>query len=291
MGAPGGGGRYRLGNEQEQETVAFPTPLRFHVFEYVRRMNSGATGPLLCTARIADGSSRHIVLKLRNPGTRVGHFGPTSLAVELAMATIGRFLGLDVPEYGLAEVDGSFASSVSDEAVRLLLVQNRGLNFATAVVVGSVIWNPRHKAVSAELESAIDSVMSFDAAVINGDRKETNPNLLWDGADVVRVIDHGLACPVHQWDDGTIAASPLFPDSEIQAHSGFRYLEGKGRPFSSLHSAWHHALTDAEWEELRGMIPPEWEHRPGDLERVFRFLRARASRLAEVTASLRRLAQ
>jgi hypothetical protein len=254
-------------------------------------MNSGKTGPLLCTARGPDGSSRHVVLKLRNPGTRAGSFGPTSLALELAMATIGRSLGLAVPDYGFAEVDESFANSVSDEAVRLLLVGNCGLNFATVVIVGSVIWNPQHRAVSEELQNALDDVMAFDAAVINGDRKETNPNLLWDGADVVRVIDHGLACPAHHWDDTVIAASPLFPDSEIQAHSGFRYLQGKARSFSSLYSAWGRMLTDADWRELRKLIPVEWEQRPGDLDRVFEFLRARSGRLAEVTMSLRRLAK
>ncbi|MGH9883970.1 MAG: HipA family kinase, partial [bacterium] len=143
-------------------------------------------------------------------------------------------MGLAVPDYGVAEVDRRFADSVSDEAIRSILVRNIGLNFASVVVPGCLTWNPRQKTGSSQLESAVDDVISFDAAIVNGDRKESNPNLLWNGADVVHVIDHGLACPVHRWDDTTIEESPLLPDSEIQEHSCYRYLFGKARPFANL---------------------------------------------------------
>jgi hypothetical protein len=42
---------------------------------------------------------------------------------------------------------------------------------------------------------------------------------------------------------------------------------------------------------LRAAIPAQWEGRPGDLDKIFRFLNARSGRFPDVNASLRRVVQ
>lgn len=133
----------------------------------------------------------------------------------------------------------------------------------------------------------MDSVMSFDATVVNGDRKKRNPNLLWDGNEKVDLIDHGMACPAHSWPDEEIAQSPLFPDYLVRVHSSFDFIEGRGCTFDQLHATWLRRMGPSWWPELRALIPPEWERRPGDLDRMFRFLGDRSNKLTDVAAALR----
>lgn len=272
--------------------MTLPQPLQFEVFEFRGRMGGGQTKPLRCVARTADGRSVSVVLKLRDPGGTGAHHRGTSLALELILATVARAIGLRVPDYGIARVGPIFANGVTDPEAHQLLVQNLGDNFASVLISPGIrSWDPQCASTSGTLRSALDGVLTFDAAVINGDRSAGNPNLLWNGGDDVHMIDHGLACPVHQWPDPAIVASPQLPDANITAHAGYAFLKGQGCQFSYALGNWAANMTDARWRELRGLVPASWEARAGDLDRIFSFLMARHGKFLEVGTNLRRVLQ
>ena len=208
------------------------------------------------------------------------------------MATIARMLGLSVPDYGIVRVGPIFANGVGHRETRELLARNVGDHFASVLVSpGISAWDPACTSTSASLRVAMDGVMSFDAAVMNADRGARNPNLLWDGQDALHMIDHGLACPVYRWPDDAITASPPPGDAMIQAHAGYPFLKGQGTQFAYTFGNWSASLTPERLAALRALVPPDWEQRAGDLDRIFTFLAARSSKFLDVATSLRRVVQ
>jgi hypothetical protein len=273
----------------------FEPPLELTCFEYVRPMSGGITQPLLVGACLPSGQRLRAVLKFRHPGTRrgQGHFGATSLACELICAALARALGLNTPDYAIAHVGSIFAHSIRDEAVRDRLCQNLGPNFATILIEPLPMpWKPGCTRRSFELREAMEQVLSFDATIMNGDRRQEHPNLLWDGADTLHVIDHGLACLVaHAQDAALISAGPLLPDWIVKGHCGYSFLRGNGCTFETVHARWGSRIGAAFWAALRAAIPAEWEDHPGELDRIFEFLVARSMRFVDVNLALRRVVQ
>lgn len=269
-------------------------PLRLTAFEHRGRTERGVTQSHRVVAR--DGEERPIrtILKLRDPETPRGrgHFGPISLACELTCAIVARAVGLRVPDYAIVEVGPIFAGRAGGESDRPILERNRGPNFGSVEILPRPLaWRPDCSIVSVELRQAIDDVLSFDATVLNGDRTNANPNLLWDGRDQVHVIDHGLAVPLHDEDETVVATSPLLPEGEIRRHCGYPYLRGKRPQFALVHQVWSGTIDHEFWAGVRAVIPREWEGRPGELDRVFRFLTARSERFRDIMVELRRVVQ
>ena|ERR1700731_3137532 len=117
-------------------------PPRLVCFEYRKHLKDGVTRPLLVAARDADGQAIEIVLKVRKPASRDGHFGATSLACELICAMLARSVGLTVPDYFVVEVPRSLPPSIPQETARRLLQQNQGLNFGTRYIKDTMSWSP-----------------------------------------------------------------------------------------------------------------------------------------------------
>ena len=269
-------------------------PLSLTCYEYRGRIGSGWTESHFAVARTPEGASVDIILKLRDPGPPIGrgHYGATSLSSELVFAVLARALGLQVPDYGIADVGPIFANGIPDDAVRNLLVQNLGPNFASVRIrPAPAKWNPDHRTQTLELREALEAVMSFDATIVNGDRARKNPNLLWDGRDTVHVIDHGLACTAYNWPAPVRNASPLMSDGDVQQHSAFAYMQGNGARYEATLQNWRNVATPEFWVALESVVPPSWERQPGDLRSIFDFLIGRDQKLADVSAQLRRLVQ
>jgi len=263
-------------------------PLQLVAFEYRRELPGGRTGPLLVAAMLEDGSELEVVVKLRHPDARDGHFEGTSLACELVCSVLGRAVGLSVPDYSIVEIPAELPEGVADRRIRDLLTRNVGDNFATRYQEGYGLWNPAYRPRSSDLMEALEDVLSFDATVINGDRKAAKPNLLWRGENLL-AIDHSLALPVHQWDDEVIASSPLMPEAEVRAHCAFDALAGRLRQFQAMLDRWRTRVPPEDLARLRTFIPASWERRPGDLDRVFRFLTERPPRFDAIAGELRRV--
>lgn len=272
-------------------TQAQPIPVhveRFQIVDFRRVQTVGVTRSIRVVVRDEAGSPHEAILKLRFPDAEGPDFGPTSLACELISAVLARHLQLNVPRFGIGEFGPVFASSPMNEEASKRLQRNIGENFISIAIRPQPLdWDPRCTSLSFELRQALDDVLSFDASIINGDRRAANPNLLWDGGDSVWVIDHGLACGAHRFDDATFAESPLLPPELVKAHCAFGFLFGRGQKFEELIERWTIACTDEFWAGVQAAIPATWETNRGDIARVCTFLQQRVRRLADVSAGLR----
>jgi hypothetical protein len=235
-----------------------------------------------------QGFRRKVVLKLRKPESSVGdgHWEGTSLACELACSMMARAIGLGVPDYYIVNVSRDLLSCLPDRQVRDLLSRNLGENYGSEYKESMGLWDPDTRKRAPALLQRLEDVLSFDAAVINGDRKHEKPNLLWR-KDEMLLIDHSLALPVHLWDDATIAESPLFPRDEIRQHCAFQAMRARRRVFERVYGSWNVDLDDTEIAAIRNAIPASWERQTGDLDKIFRFLSDRPGRFLEMSADLR----
>jgi len=279
-------------DSQEMETLLHGRlrPLRLRIFEVGPRVPRGKTGARFAVAKDEKNRRYQVILKLREPGTPEGHYKGTSLATELIFAILARTLGLNVPDYAIAEVRSEVATGAPDEATRKLLLRNVGPNFATIRLIPQpAAWDPSCRLLSENLRDAMSGIIAFDSISLNGDRKVSNPNLLWDGADSVHLIDHGLACPVYLWAPDVRERSPLLPDEQLTKHCAHAFLVNKGRRYEILPEQWRRGIDQGILTGIRASIPLEWERQPGDVDAIFDFLLDRHVRLSDISMELRRL--
>jgi hypothetical protein len=268
-------------------------PRQIRIFQIGDLVGRGRTESRFAEGRDQEGRVHSIILKLRDPCTPAGHYKGTSLAAELVFAMIGRRLGLRVPDYAIAHLSDIIANAARDQTLRERLKRNVGLNFATVRLIPQPdSWDPACRLLSLNLRQTMDDILAFDAAIMNGDRKSRNPNLLWDGGETVHVIDHGLACAavyLMSAQDRVRTPSPLLPDPEVHAHCAFQFLRHTGQQCDQLLSRWQQLVTSDFLDAVRVTIPPEWERQTGDLDSMFTFLKDREARAADITTELRRV--
>lgn len=271
-------------------------PLRYKAFEFRQRLGGGTTRPLLIVAKDEEENECKIVLKVKKPDKRSGNrsnFGATSLACELICSVIAKHLGFSVPEYGIVEIRKNFAESVYNEETRKLLLENIGENFATAFYSPATSWEPsREENPSFEIMKYMENVLTFDSAILNGDRTSGNANILKVGGKHF-LIDHSIALPVCRWEHSDIVASPLFPDKKVAEHCTFKPLQSFRKsdpnfiPFENLFINWQDRITDSEWKEIKGLIPSSWEQNRGEVDKIFEFLQNRSLKFGNISESLR----
>ncbi len=269
-------------------------PTRLTCIEVRRRIeNNTATKPLFGRALDENGDEFDIILKVRQPDVEHGHFEATSLACELICSVIARAIGFTVPDYCIVEVRGGLLDGAPTPEIRRLLADNIGLNFGSLYIEGCAPWIPPAEGglePDDEICADLEDVLVFDSVVFNGDRKRTKTNLLWAGYDLIP-IDHSLALLAHDWTAERITASPLFPEEQIRQHCAFPSVEGHEREYLALLEIWRQNVTEADITQLRTFIPKAWERQPGDLDRIFDFLRGRSGQFDATTQHLRRIAK
>lgn len=248
----------------------------------------GATKPLLILAEDNAGLLCPVVLKLARPGDGTAHRGPTSLALELIAATIGIELGLEIPTPFLVDVSSEFASVVLDPEVRRLLEENIGVHFGSAYIEAARRWNPGGEAKMSTPLGSIERVLAFDFALNNEDRSAYNPNLLVQG-DTVVPIDHSLAIFGRERLGEEIEDSPVMGAWLATAHAVYPQVRARKGDCDGLLNDWGAKITDGFLDELRGILPVEWETVPGDLTAMFSFLKERSARLPEIRELLQRV--
>ena len=246
-------------------------------------MKGGVTRPLLAVASEPSGARHQVVLKLRHPLSRDGHYGPTSLACELVCAVLARAVGLSVPDFAIIDLPAALLPAIPNQELRDVLGRNLGPNFGTVYQRGWSDFRPLQRLTAPPLLAQLSDVLSFDAAVINGDRKAPKPNLLQHGNDL-KMIDHSLALPVHLWPDESIAESPSLPLNQVQEHCGYPHLRGRATGVGSYYPAWCGIIQPLELQQLRGLIPGEWDG--VDVDKIFSFLAGRPSCLHRVAEDL-----
>ena len=262
-------------------------PLQLEAAEYWRDMRGGLTQPKLVGALDKHERYKLVVLKLKNPGLPVGeaHYAGTSLACELICAVLARALGLNVPDYAIVKVTEDFANSVHDKSIRHLLMKNIGENFGSVHNRYLAEWNASYVTRSQVLLNRLEDLLTFDAVVMNEDRSIFKPNLMYRG-DLLVPIDHSLALPVHLWEQDMLNNPPLFPPKNILEHCAGQLLKKKSRPYRRILDNWRERINSQKLDELREMLPCSWEHRHGDIDKIFSFLDSRDLHFTDISTHL-----
>lgn len=148
------------------------------IVDIIDRMQQGQCEAVLC---MADDDQRYVV-KSENAGR-------LALVREWVASSIGRDMGLPIPPFEMASVDSSLARYMVHPEAKALA---RCPAFASQFVEQAIQLPPT--AVN-DVDSALRArVLLFDWWVMNGDRTDGNPNLLWLAhKKSLHVIDHNLA--------------------------------------------------------------------------------------------------
>lgn len=164
--------------------------LRRSAVRYAAPLREGGSLPAVVETDEGD----EWVVKFRGAGQ-----GPGALIAEIIAGSIGRHLGLPVPELAVVDVPAELGRAEPDPEIRELLERSVGTNAGLRFLRGAL---PFRAGVSAwpSAELAAD-VVWFDALVTNIDRTARNPNVLvQDGHPWL--IDHGAALYIqHTWRD------------------------------------------------------------------------------------------
>ena len=264
-------------------------PLRLVAVEDRGPMGRGRTKPRLVVASDGHDQLKKVVLKLRHPGTSVkdGHFAGTSLACELICAVLARAIGLKVPDYAIVKVTQEFANSIHDSSTRHLFFDNIGENFGSVFHQSSVLWSSTFQPAQVVI-GQLEDIITFDGIVINGDRQISNPNLLYRD-DQLFLIDHSLALPVYWQSEQKLKSSFSFSEDNILDHCASSHLKRQDCSYSRVCNNWQERINTQKLEELRTMLPSSWEHGPGNIDRIFRFLARRNLHLADISTNLMRV--
>lgn len=253
------------------------------------RLSGGVTEPMVVEAIGGGGSKHKLVLKLRVPEGIHGqaHYSASSLAAELVCAMLAQALGLSPPQAFIVDVTREFCDSIADDRLRQKLNDNVGPNFGSLVLTGVTLWRRTGSGtLPKSLLAALEDVLVFDALVLNPDRTLDKPNLLWTG-DTLHPIDHSLALfvcnshePISEREDYT------FPPSLLRRHCAVASLRERELRFLGMFDRWVRTVDGALLQQVRSAVPDQWQHRPGDLDRMFTFLSYRRLHVAALTQRL-----
>ncbi len=221
---------------------------RVSATRYVVPLREGGSLPAVVEAD--DGLA--YVVKFRGAGQ-----GPRALVAEVVAGSLGRALGLRVPELAIVELDPVVGRSEGDPEIQELLVASAGDNVGLVLLAGALGFDPAARPEVDAVEAA--RVVAFDAFVQNVDRTAKNTNLLWSGGQLW-LIDHGAALYwQHDWDGGLAGADSKFPLSA--RHVLLPWAGSVTEQGEWLRSG----LTDAVIAEAVAGVPDAWWVAPPEL--------------------------
>ena len=219
-------------------------PLRqINATEYIAPLREGGSLPAI--VRADDGAI--YAMKFFGAGQ-----GEKALIAELISGEIARYLGFNVPEITLIELDPSIGHTEPDAEIQDLLHASAGMNLGMAFLTHSTTFSlmmplPPSEAFASRL-------VWFDAFVTNMDRTPRNVNMLIHQGDIW-LIDHGASLYFqHNWQD-TIQHSKM-PFPMIRDHVLLPLaadLEGANRFFLE-------ALSREVFERIVAQVPDAWLH-------------------------------
>ncbi len=211
-----------------------------NLIRYLQPFREGGSLPALAEA---DDGFKYVI-KFRGAGQ-----GPKALIADFIGGITAKYLGLNVPELVMANLDESFGRTEPDEEIQDLLKASTGLNLGIHFLEGAVTFDPAVKDIDSLTASKI---VWLDAYLTNVDRTAKNTNLLyWHHA--LWLIDHGASLYFHhQWENWEKMA--LSPFKNIKDHVLLPYakdLEKVNEQFPAL-------LSDDILKAIINMIPEDW---------------------------------
>lgn len=235
------------------------------LIRYLQPFREGGSLPALAEAN--DGFK--YVIKFRGAGQ-----GSKALIADFIGGIMAKYLGLNVPELVLANLDESFGRTEPDEEIQDLLKASTGLNLGVHFLEGAVTFDPAVKEIDSLTASKI---VWLDAYLTNVDRTAKNTNLLYWHYELW-LIDHGASLYFHhQWQNWEKMA--LSPFTNIKDHVLLPYA----KDLEEVNEAFPALLTDDILKEIIDMIPQDWlQESTSDNENVqqlrdvyFQFLKTR----------------
>lgn len=210
------------------------------VTRYVAPLREGGSLPAIVEA---DDLGTY-VLKFRGAGQ-----GRKALVAEVVAGEIARYLGFDVPEVVLTDLDPELARSEPDPEIQHLIRASAGLNVALDYLPGSLGFDPLACPPDPVLASRI---LWFDSLVANVDRSIHNTNLLiWHGR--LWLIDHGASLYFHHaWSCWRQAAKR--PYAAVRDHVLLPFATGLEQADAELHPK----LTAEVLSRILALVPDEW---------------------------------
>lgn len=154
---------------------------------FIRPMKSGKNRPCLIECEREDGEFVEVVVK----GSATTIQGRRDLAIEAICGMIAKDLGLPIPEFFAVELDPEFINDIRDQKARTDLSAGDRYAFGSRLLpTGFTMW-PGFQVVPENFQQVAAEIFTFDAIVVNGDRRPDNPNCLFSGSEIA-IIDHEL---------------------------------------------------------------------------------------------------
>jgi hypothetical protein len=206
------------------------------VNEFITYLDQGYANAFLCRCK----DTHKYVVKSRRSGKE-------SLIREWVCGRIGRELGLPIPSIEFVYAPRSVAEhSANREMAALADTPGFGSQFIGSPTPDGLLALPLLNVADViEVDPAVRRrVLLFDWWVLNFDRTDENPNLLWNPIDkAIHVIDHNLAFDPH-------------PPDLFWTHHIFRSDR------AALSDARERAIDVERMEAIVGQLPLFWSEMP-----------------------------
>ncbi len=266
---------------------------RVIAYEFVRRAESGRTGPIVMRCNEEASEPLELFCKLSGGCDE----GVVSLVHELIAACLAADLNLPIPIPYLVETPRELAEIIVDKKVRETLYRSSSLAFGSKYVGSQfLVWTAGTKITPAMLPSALATFI-FDAVIDNPDRRPSNPNCLVAGSQI-RLIDHELAFqpPLAflswrpPWEEGGMHWL-----EEADRHIFLKELKQRGKnrlplDFGPIRALWS-ALSDARLGDYRAAIPDEWNGNAPVIDAALERIRNARDNIDGVVAEAERVLQ
>jgi hypothetical protein len=225
---------------------------------FAQEITTGRNSPLLVGCERLDGSEIEVVMKTDTRECPVG-----GLIREAWCSMLAADLGLPAPEPFIVEIDSDFIFSIPDEKkqVRKRLEQCEQLAFGSAYVSpGFSTWASGQAVPKENMDEAAE-ILSFDAFVLNPDRRPANPNCLFDGNSFL-IFDHELALNLvgvggsflpYPWQPGALSGLT----SGMGEHLFGKVLQKKSFNLNRLENSWA-SLDLARLDQYHQALPSRW---------------------------------
>ncbi len=214
---------------------------RAKIVRYAVALREGGSVPAIVEADTGE----TLIAKWRGAGQ-----GAAVLVAEVIVGELARAVGLNMPRLSVLDLDVAIAKTERDEEIRDILLASLGPNLGMTYLEGALAFDP---AADMPLPAhMVETLVLFDAYVMNVDRTARNTNLLW-WRDGLWLIDHGAAMYWHHGWDGTVE-NPERKFPLVKDH----VLLPRAADFGDAEAILRERLTPEAIEAAVARVPAAW---------------------------------
>jgi len=258
---------------------------------FYQGMRVGKTQPLLMGCERLDGTELEAVVKLSVKCER----GPTALAIEAIVALLAQDLGMPIPEPLAVLVDPDVIDEDSFATIRADVLASCNPSFGSCKIASGFSVVTEGARFESSLLNQGAEIFAFDGAILNADRRVTNPNCQCDGYSFA-IFDHegaltgldvlGTFVQPFPWVPGALAPMERGPGK----HALHSALKGRTVDFDRFEAAWG-SITDGRLATYKDSLPVEWLQQEGTVDGALMHLRNVRQHLPQLLNEVRRALQ